>query len=170
MKKIEIHGQKNINKLNPQNTEKKARKALAQLDDNYFIQENQIKMINQLYLNQEFDGRKHMEKELCKKINGYKQQDVSKKVYEHDLFISLDEIVECLVLSKMKCYYCKHNMDIFYKNVREPYQWTLDRIDNDKGHYRDNIVISCLECNLKRRKQNSEAFLFTKQLRIVKTD
>ena len=47
-------------------------------------------------------------------------------------------------------------------------QWSLDRIDNDIGHYKENVVISCLECNLKRRKTNADAFLFTKQLRIKK--
>jgi hypothetical protein len=54
--------------------------------------------------------------------------------------------------------------------VREMQQWTLDRIDNDKGHFSDNVEISCLECNLKRKKQNSEKFLFTKQIKIIRNE
>jgi hypothetical protein len=57
-----------------------------------------------------------------------------------------------------------------YKLVREMQQWTLDRIDNDRGHFLDNVEISCLECNLKRKKQNSDKFLFTKQIKIVRND
>jgi len=68
----------------------------------------------------------------------------------------------------MKCYYCKEEVYILYKNIRENLQWTLDRVDNDLGHINDNLVISCLKCNLKRRKQNDIAFLFTKQLDIKK--
>ena len=28
-------------------------------------------------------------------------------------------------------------------------QWTLDRIDNNIGHSKENVVICCLKCNLK---------------------
>ena len=61
-------------------------------------------------------------------------------------------------------------MYILYEKTREQKQWTLDRINNDIGHNTDNVVISCLECNLKRRKTNQSAFLFTKQLNLVKTN
>ena len=59
-------------------------------------------------------------------------------------------------------------MFLLYDIVREAKQWTLDRINNDIGHNTDNVLISCLECNLKRRRTNKDAFLFTKQLVIVK--
>ena len=46
--------------------------------------------------------------------------------------------------------------------------WTLDRINNDIGHYGDNVVIGCLACNLQKRRRGDEAFRFTKQLIIKK--
>ena len=49
-------------------------------------------------------------------------------------------------------------------------QWSLDRIDNNIGHNVGNLVIACLECNLKRRRRTDEKFLFTKQLNIVKRE
>jgi hypothetical protein len=51
---------------------------------------------------------------------------------------------------------------------REMKQWSVDRIDNDKGHNIDNFHLACLDCNLKRRRRTDEKFLFTKQLNIVK--
>ncbi len=54
--------------------------------------------------------------------------------------------------------------------VREMKQWSLDRINNDLGHSCENVFISCLECNLKKRTKNSDSFLFTKQLKINKMD
>lgn len=54
--------------------------------------------------------------------------------------------------------------------LEKPKQWTLDRIDNDIGHYSDNVVIACLSCNLHRKTMYHERFLFTKQLNIIKKE
>jgi hypothetical protein len=43
-------------------------------------------------------------------------------------------------------------------------QWTLDRIDNNFGHNIGNLVISCLKCNLKRRRINKNSFMITKNM------
>ena len=68
----------------------------------------------------------------------------------------------------MQCYYCKCNVLILYEIVRELTQWTVDRINNEEGHNKENFVISCLNCNIKRRNTDSKKFLFTKQLNLVK--
>ena len=70
-------------------------------------------------------------------------------------------------MCEFKCEYCANEILILYDLCREKYQWTLDRIDNMKGHNLDNVLISCLDCNLKKKKQNMAAFLFTKNLKIV---
>ena len=95
-------------------------------------------------------------------------QDIKKNRMNKSLFITFDEIVEKLVISKLKCYYCKCNMLICYQEKREGKQWTLDRIDNSIGHFTDNVVCSCLDCNLKRRRTIKDNFLFSKQLKLVK--
>ena len=48
--------------------------------------------------------------------------------------------------------------------------WTLDRIDNDLSHTNNNTCISCLKCNLQKRRRSHEKFKFTKQLKIEKKD
>ena len=111
-----------------------------------------------------------VKKQISSKLNNYKQQDVIKKVYDERKIINLEEAICKLQESGLKCLYCKEDVYLLYKLVREMKQWTLDRIDNDIGHFHDNVVISCLDCNLKRRKKSSNAFLFTKQMNIVRVD
>ena len=58
-----------------------------------------------------------------------------------------------------------------YEYVREPKQWTLERLDNAYGHNKNNVVISCLSCNIRRRTMASEKYVQTKQMaKIVKLD
>lgn len=128
---------------------------------------NHISIINQLFLNQSFEGDATTKKELQKKLNSYKQQDIKKNKNENGL-ISYEELLEKLVISKLRCYYCKKEALLLYENNREQKQWTLDRLDNSCGHTKDNVVISCLKCNLERRCLNDEKFLFTKQMRLIK--
>ena len=63
----------------------------------------------------------------------------------------------------MKCYYCRCPVLLTYNNIRDNRQWTLDRLNNDKGHNTNNVVIACLQCNLQRGVKNNKKFLFTKQ-------
>ena len=112
----------------------------------------------------------YIKREIDKKLSGYKQQDQLKKRLNIDTFITLEETLHYLKDSGMQCYYCKQGLWVLYERQREMKQWTLDRKDNTIGHENNNVVISCLECNLKRRRTNQDAFLFTKQLQLVKTD
>lgn len=108
--------------------------------------------------------------EIRKKITSYRGQDTDKTKYElNDTeFITYDYVLELLAESKLQCYYCRKDIYILYKKVRQNNQWTIDRIDNDIGHNKNNCVISCLRCNIQRRLTNEKKFLFTKQMRIVK--
>tara|TARA_Y100000022_G_C13097141_1_gene305049 strand:- start:47 stop:553 length:507 start_codon:yes stop_codon:yes gene_type:complete len=133
-----------------------------------FYLNNQIILINKLYLNEDFTERKELTTNLNNKINSYKQQDIKRNIHDDNTLILFENLIEKLLLSRLKCYYCKNNLYLFYLNIREKYQWTLDRINNNKNHSNENTLISCLECNLKRRVQNKDAFLFTKQLKIKK--
>ena len=129
---------------------------------------DQNKIIIDLYFNNNFENKNKVISELKKKINGYKSQDKKKKRYCEKDFINYDELVEKILVSKLKCKYCFSNLLLIYNNIREPKQWTLDRINNDLQHTNNNTLICCLECNLKRRRTNKDKFLFTKQMKISK--
>ena len=104
------------------------------------------------------------------KLSSYKQQDILKKKFSTQDFVSYSDVIGLLSESNMKCYYCSCETYLLYEIVREMKQWSLDRINNDIGHNKNNLVICCLECNLKRRRTNKDAFFFTKNLKIQKMD
>lgn len=106
----------------------------------------------------------HIKTKLC----SYKQQDILKKKFNMSDFVSFEETINLLKSQQLKCCYCSENVYILYEKVREMKQWSLDRINNDVGHNNGNLVIACLECNLKRRRTNKDAFMFTKNMVIIK--
>uniref|UniRef100_A0A6C0KDJ6 Uncharacterized protein n=1 Tax=viral metagenome TaxID=1070528 RepID=A0A6C0KDJ6_9ZZZZ len=146
------------------------RSNLYHYPEQFFDHKFQVIYINQLYLNIDFEHSKQFKGELNKKLNSYKQQDISKKIFDSDKLISLDEIIEKVLCSKLICHYCSKKIYIVYKNQREKSQWTLDRIDNSIGHHNDNVLICCLDCNLKRRRLDKDKFLFTKKMNLIKLD
>ena len=109
-----------------------------------------------------------IDKELKKKLSSYKQQDRVKKKHDADKFITLTSLVQKLVESQLKCHYCQDMVHITGDKKREKKQWTLDRVDNNLGHLEDNVVIACLDCNLKRRCIDKDKFMFTKRLKVDK--
>jgi hypothetical protein len=144
------------------------------INEDFFNYETQLQLMKETYnkSNQQLNARekKIFIQEVEKKISNYKQQDLLKKKYNETLFIDIDCILKKLIEVNMQCFYCKCQLYILYKIARELTQWTVDRINNDEGHNKDNFVISCLNCNIKRRNTNSSKFLFTKQLKLVKKD
>lgn len=105
---------------------------------------------------------------LKNKLSSYKQQDLLKQKYNSENFISYEETLSLLVQSNLLCHYCHNEIYILYKQVREMSQWSLDRIDNEIGHDSGNLVISCLKCNLKRRRINKNAFMFTQNMIVTR--
>jgi len=166
-KKIFLTGKKTIDKLNNvkpvRDSSKKWNTKSKLLDKN-----KQTSLLNQIFLEQSFEDDKFVKQELEKKRKGYKNQDIKKNIYNIKNFITFEQMLEKLVISKLKCYYCRCECLLMYDNVREKKQWTLDRLDNYTGHSSENTVICCLECNLKRGTLNDEKFKFTKQLKIIK--
>ena len=168
MRSITITGKHNIDKLN-ETGYKGIRIHMKALDETVLTQPYQLSLLRNLYI----IGLDYIEKytslllsELNHKIQGYKGQDVRKEIHEPTTLINLEHVLEKLVGSQLTCCYCSKPILVLYKNVREPTQWTLDRIDNALGHTRDNTCISCLKCNLQRRVMDAEKFTFTKKLKI----
>jgi phosphomevalonate kinase len=155
---------KKINLEKPKNE----KKSVQNFNENFFDINKQTFLINQIYLDIEIENKNEIIREIENKINSYKHQDIDKNILSDNL-ININQTIEKLVCSKMKCFYCKKQIFLIYKFARDNLQWTLDRIDNNIGHSNQNTVICCLKCNLERRRKSSNAFKFTKQLKICKS-
>lgn len=151
----------------------KKRKAtqIIELSHDVKSYESQLSLLQTLHNEKKETMKKEntlAKREINKKIASYKNQDVIKKRYVESKFITFDDTIDLLCDSQLLCYYCCKQMCILYDNVREKSQWTLDRVDNDICHSKDNLVVSCLSCNLQKRRRESEAFKFMKQMKIEK--
>lgn len=102
--------------------------------------------------------------QIKNKISGYRSQDNEKKKYDSEKFVTETSVLTLFESSLLKCYYCQDPTLVLYEFVRDPKQWSLERLDNSKGHNTDNVVLACLKCNLKRRCIHSDRYLKTKQM------
>lgn len=130
--------------------------------------ENHLHFVECIDTKEPFNGKEIIERELKKKHASYKSQDKKKQRYDELQHICYHELIKKLYDSQLKCYYCNTKLYLIYKNKNETKQWSLERFDNNLGHYDNNTCISCLKCNLQRRNENHEYFKFGKQLHVVK--
>jgi len=101
------------------------------------------------------------------KIAGYKAQDIKKGLWEPAEFVCEDDVMHLFKTANMQCYYCKGTVMMIYTYAREPKQWTLERLDNGIGHTVENVVLACLQCNLRRRCIATERYIETKAIQTV---
>jgi hypothetical protein len=179
-KKINITGTANryqIKKLTTKSYDKESKKRVESekwtFSEEHYKYENQIKMIQDIS-NNNFNHVDEVSKiaiqQINRKIYGYKQQDIIKKLLNEKELLTFESVISKMIECELKCRYCKKEMSVLYDISREMTQWSVDRINNDLGHNISNFHLACLDCNLKRRRRTDEKFLFTKQLNIIKQD
>ena len=178
-KKISITGTNNrylIKRANRVKDEVKKRVIMNKynISDPFLTSTSQLELIkeihNKLNTNNNLHEKNVLIQELERKISSYKQQDLLKKKYDESAFITMETVIQKLIECNMQCFYCQCQMLVLYEIVREMTQWSIDRINNSEGHNKNNFVVACLKCNIKRRNTNSNKFLFTKNLNLVKID
>ena len=137
-------------------------------NDNLYNFNNHISYLYNIYHNIDFSYNNMIHQEIKKKYSSYKSQDKKKNRFDELQYITYNELIEKLYKSQLKCYYCQKSMILMYKNKNEKSQWSLERFDNNLGHYKTNTCICCLKCNLQRRNDNHEYFKLSKQINIIK--
>ena len=162
-------------KVELEHPEKIIKKRIITQTDKWITQlsnSEQYECVQGLQINrqQEDKASKLILQQIQQKISGYRGQDIEKDLLDEAQLINAQQVLDLMVKTENICYYCKKQVAVLYENVREPNQWTLDRIDNKQGHNHDNVLLACLNCNLRRRTMHTERYVFTKQLNIVKHD
>ena len=103
MKQIKIVGKRNIDGLSGKKN--KTREKIMNVDQE-LLNKNQIELLNKLFLEENYNGKDFIKSEVERKLNSYKNQDI-KKQRNIDNFITYDDCLEKLVISKLRCYYWK---------------------------------------------------------------
>ena len=92
------------------------------------------------------------------KVSGYNTQDMAKgRLSYNDKYnsynsplLTLGGITTIIETQGLNCHYCKVVCSIIPTRYKDPDQFTLDRVDNDKTHRADNCVVCCFKCNILR--------------------
>lgn len=89
---------------------------------------------------------------LCKKcytilhkITNYKAND--QKRFHHEGNIDIDHVLKLLIQQDHKCFLCHVDLLVMFYKPYCSYQFSIDRIDNTKPHDKDNVRITCYDCN-----------------------
>ena len=143
------------------------RKCAIDIDELY-IQSNHMLFLQNIMNQTDFSYNDFITQQLKIKHSSYKSQDKKKKRYDEEQHITYEGLLQKLLDSKLKCYYCSKDINLVYRNKNEKDQWSLERFNNNVGHYSSNTCISCLRCNLQRRNDNHEYFKQSKQMTIFK--
>lgn len=132
---------------------------------------NELMIENQYSILYDSEKIPFLYQQIKNKLSGYKCQDNEKGLFDIANFSDLSGVLQKMEQCKLKCFYCREGVSLLYESVREPKQWTLERIDNKIGHTINNVEIACLSCNLRRRTMHYQRYVLTKNIqRIVKTD
>ena len=130
--------------------------------------ENPLEVLEQIYSDNVNETAEYCIKELKKKHSGYKSQDKQKHKYDNEQHITFKEMVQKMIECEFKCYYCNKEMLLIYHKKKDGMQWSLERLNNNLGHYKDNTCISCLKCNLGRRTDNHDYYKKAKTMILKK--
>lgn len=90
-----------------------------------------------------------IKKRIDGKIHNYRRRDAAKG-FDSDL--TVDHVLKLKRVGLNKCAVCKTTLlwGGSY-TAQEPRQFSIDRLDNEKGHTKDNVRLTCLGCNRNHR-------------------
>lgn len=101
---------------------------------------------------------KRAEVNVKNKVASYMRQDI-KMDRVTDENVTVKDVERKLKECDMRCFYCGIKMEISGR-----IQWTLDRKENHIAHTDKNTVVACLQCNLKKRRQETQRFIDGRRL------
>lgn len=84
-------------------------------------------------------------KNITVKINNYKRVDKA-RFHRHGN-VTQQDVCNLIVKQNFQCYVCKDDLELYTWDKNCCYQFSIDRIDENKPHDCDNVLVSCYYCN-----------------------
>jgi len=98
-------------------------------------------------------------------IKASRQYDKKSGLYDPNHFIDTDFLKGLIEDSNNLCIYCKCDMQFLEHNKT---LCTVERIDNELGHNKDNVTLACYGCNCERGNRHTfEEFIALKSLQLL---
>lgn len=88
--------------------------------------------------------RQHIEN----KLDYYRRRDARSIFVNCQPTITLEDAYTLLEASKGICSICENQVKLHDWSPKYPYQFSFDRLDDSDTHHRENLQITCLECNI----------------------
>ena len=101
---------------------------------------------------------------IARRLASYAMQDRRRRGVTAEIHV--DDVIKKLVDARGACHYCGQRMKLASVVARDLQQWSLDRLDNSQPHTDANTVVSCLGCNLRKRRRNPEQFKLGASLKV----
>jgi len=83
---------------------------------------------------------------IVKKLVAYRRQDKTKGLSYN---LKVDHVLKLKEAQSNRCAAC--NIELLWAyDPKDRQQFSVDRLDNSRGHTHDNVRLTCLECNIQR--------------------
>ena len=93
-------------------------------------------------------------------VGNARVNDKKKNRYDKENHITTQYLLALKKYNGYKCYHCRCELDWGdLGHIRRNRQVTLQRLDNTKGHIRENVFFACFECNVKKRMENKQTII-----------
>ena len=92
------------------------------------------------------DFAAEMQRNIARKLAGYKQVDAAKG---HANNLRAEDVLTLREKQGGRCAVCNCAL-LWCWQPKDTRQFSVDRLDNAQGHTRDNVRLTCLECNRRR--------------------
>lgn len=84
---------------------------------------------------------------ITERIGHHKLSDV-KRPYREEDYVDVKWVLKELTRTQNFCEECHQNYDLLSNTI---YQFSIDRVDNDRAHVKDNCRIICRICNISKK-------------------
>ena len=91
---------------------------------------------------------KYINAKISEKLRAYKHTDT--RVRRNEGTISQEDAYALLLYTKGICEDCGRQCILHGWEFKDKKQFSFDRLDDDESHNKDNLRITCLECNVKK--------------------
>jgi hypothetical protein len=96
---------------------------------------------------------------IVDKISSHRSYDKGRNIYDEITFVDFEDIFMKICRQRGKCNYCKTKLKLINYKPYQGNQFSIDRLNSNASHSRNNTVVSCLNCNVRKGKLTPQEYI-----------